>query len=100
MKCLFVQVRYYLKKGARPEFYQKYRDNNISEMSQSEEGNLEYEIYFPQHSDDDICLLEKWKDLESQQKHRETLHYAILSELKAKYVTKVEIKKYWIEECE
>ncbi|MCQ2583719.1 MAG: antibiotic biosynthesis monooxygenase [Treponema sp.] len=97
-KCLFMQVRYYLKKGTRSEFYRRFRDNNIREFSASEEGNLAYEIYFPLDSDDDICILEKWKNSDSQENHVQTLHYAILSELKAKYVDKVEIKQGWLEE--
>ncbi|MBQ0050707.1 MAG: antibiotic biosynthesis monooxygenase [Treponema sp.] len=98
MKCVFVQARYYLNRGTRSDFYQRFRDNNIREFSRSEDGNLEYEIYLPLDSDDDVCILEKWKDTESQKQHMQTLHYAILSELKAKYVKKVEIKKAWLEE--
>ncbi len=97
MKTLFFQVRYYLKKGTRQEFYRRFRDNNIREFSKSEEGNIEYELYLPLDSDDDICLLEKWESIESQKQHLQTLHYAILCELKAKYVVKTEIKKGWLE---
>lgn len=100
MKNLFIQVRYYLKSGCRDDFYQKFRDNNIREMTMAEDGNIDYELYMPQDSSNDICILEKWKNIQSQQKHCETFHYAILDELKAKYVKKVEIKKYWIEEIE
>lgn len=98
MKCILVQARYYLKKACRSEFYQKFRDNNIRELSKSEEGNLEYEIYKPFDSEDDICLTEVWKNAESQRQHHQTLHYAILSELKAKYVKKIEIKTGYFEE--
>lgn len=100
MKCFFIQVRYYLKKGSRSEFYRKFRDNNIREMSQSEAGNIEYDMFFPMDSDDDICIIEKWETEESIEAHRKTLHYAILNELKEKYVNKVEIKKYWVEELQ
>ena len=98
MKSLFVQVRYYLKKGKRDDFYQKFRDNNICEMSQSEIGNVEYEIYMPHDSENDVCLLEKWIDEKSFELHQHTLHYAILCELKDKFVKKTIIKKYWIED--
>jgi len=98
MKILFVQVRYYLIKGTRSEFYRRFRDNNIAEFSRSEDGNIDYELYLPLDSDDDICLLEKWKDEEARKFHEQTLHYAILAELKAKYVKKTAIKKYWLEE--
>ncbi|MCQ2248100.1 MAG: antibiotic biosynthesis monooxygenase [Treponema sp.] len=97
MKCLFVQVRYFLKSGCRSDFYQKFRDNNIREMSQAEDGNIDYELYLPQDSENDICILEKWKDIHSQEKHEQTFHSAILDELKEKYVKKIEIKKYWLE---
>lgn len=96
MKCLFVQVRYSLKPGCRDDFYMRFRDNNIREMSLAEEGNIDYELYMPQDSNNDVCLLEKWETLQSQEKHMQTLHYAILCELKAKYVRKVQVKKYWI----
>lgn len=97
MKTLFLQVRYHLKKGTRQEFYRRFRDNNIREFSASEEGNIEYELYMPLDSDNDICILEQWQDEKAQKQHLETLHYAILSELKAKYVLKTEIQKFWIE---
>lgn len=96
MKCLFIQVRFYLKPGCRNDFYQRFRDNNIREMSLSEEGNIDYEIYLPQDSANDICIMEKWESIQAQEKHMQTLHYAILAELKSKYVRKIEIKKYWL----
>lgn len=87
-----------MRKGCRDDFYQKFRDNNICEMSRSEIGNIEYELYFPQDNGNDVCLLEKWHDEKSFKLHTHTLHYAILCELKDKYVKKTEINKYWIED--
>lgn len=98
VKCFIIQVHYFLKKGTRGEFYRKFRDNNIREMSQAEKGNLEYSIFFPNDSDDDVCLIEKWEAMEDIEAHHKTLHYAILNELKEKYVKKIVIKKYWAEE--
>ncbi len=97
MKALFVQTRFHLKKGTRQEFYRRFRDNNIREFSRSEVGNLEYELYLALDSDDDICILEKWQDQESREAHRETLHYAVLSELKQKYVKSTDSNQFWIE---
>ncbi len=100
MKGLFIQVRYHIQKGMRDEFYRRFRDNNIREFSRSEAGNIEYEIYLPLDSDDDVCLLEKWDNEESFKKHMRSLHYVILSELKTKFVVKAEVKKYWLEPCD
>ena len=97
MDSVFVQARYVLKKGTRSEFYRKFRDNNIREFSKSESGNIDYEIYFPLDSENDVCFLEKWESMEAQKNHSNTLHYAILAELKSKYVEKIQIEKYRIE---
>lgn len=98
MKNLFVQIKYHLKNKTRDDFYQKFRDNNIGEMSRSEFGNIEYELFLPHDNGNEVCLFEKWEDENSFELHRNTLHYAILCELKDKYVKKTEIKKYWIED--
>lgn len=98
MKNLFVQVKYHLKSKTRDDFYQKFRDNNITEMSRSEIGNIEYELYLPHDNGNEVCLFEKWVDDSAFEIHMHTLHYAILNELKDKYVKKTEIKKYWIED--
>lgn len=98
MKFFFLQVRYCLKKGTRGEFYRRFRDNNIREMSQAEIGNIEYDIFFPMDNEDDICIIEKWETTEAIEAHHRTLHYAILNELKEKYATKVEVKKFWVDE--
>lgn len=100
MRCLFVQKRYHLKKGTRDEFYRRFRDNNIREFSQAEEGNIEYEIFMPLDNESDICLFEKWQDEAAEKKHTQTLHYAILSELKTKYVKKSIVQKFWLNEYE
>lgn len=98
MKCFFIQIRFHLKKGTRSEFYRKFRDNNIREMSQSEKGNLEYSLFFPLDSDDDICIDEKWETKEDIEAHKKSLHFAILNELNEKYVKNFEVKTFWLEE--
>ena len=47
---------------------------------------------------DILDILEKWIDEKSFELHQHTLHYAILCELKDKFVKKTIIKKYWIED--
>ncbi len=97
MDGIILQVRYYLKKDCRAEFYRRFRDNNIGELSIAEEGNLGYEMYYPLDSNDDICIIERWRDEKSQEAHLHTLHYAILNELKQKFVKKVSIRKAFYE---
>lgn len=100
MKCLFIEVKYYLKKGTRSEFYRRFRDNNIRELSISEEGNIDYEIYLPADAENEVHLYEKWESKEAQENHQQTLHFAILTELKTKYVKKIEVSKSWLEPIE
>lgn len=69
-------------------------------MSMAEEGNIEYEILLPHNYENEIYILEKWENPECLEKHKHSLHYAILGELKAKYVSRVEIQKYWLTDFE
>ena len=44
--------------------YQKFRDNNICEMSRSEFGNIEYEFFMPHDKENEVCIFEKWENEE------------------------------------
>ena len=70
---------------ARKNFYGEVKAAGIVGASRAEEGCFRYEFYYPADSENKIFLLEQWKDMEVHGKHKETPHYAVLSELKEKY---------------
>ena len=71
---------------ARQAFYDEVLAAGIPEATRSEEGNLRYDFFFSMERDNEILLVETWKDKESQALHYEQPHLKKLVEIKGKYV--------------
>lgn len=93
---IVMHVTYMVKSGKRDEFYRKLRDNGIVEGSKREKGNLQYDYYYPVDNENEILLLEIWKDLEAQRLHTNTEHFKLLQELKKEYVIDVQIEQFYV----
>jgi len=91
---IVLNVTYTIKPGKREEFYIKVKESGIVEQSRLEEGNLKYEYYIPIESDNEILLIEIWKDLAAQNTHKELDHFNKLQKIKEDYVTDVKFEKY------
>ncbi|MGN0658569.1 MAG: putative quinol monooxygenase [Emergencia sp.] len=74
-------------------FYTEVKDAGIIEVSQAEEGNLRYDYFFSAERDNEILILEKWKDRASQVYHDGLPHILRLMELKGKYGIETEIEE-------
>lgn len=95
---LMVNVRYHIRKGKREEFYNKVQEQGIIQSSKEEAGNCKYDYYVPKNSEDDICIMEIWKNEHAQKIHASTEQYQKLTILKQEYVESVEIVKYLVTE--
>lgn len=90
-----VHVNYYFDDNEkRDAFYKEAKEAGVVKASKEEEGNISYNYYLPIEEDKVIFLLEQWKDAQSVKDHGASAHYAMLSDIKAKYVLKTEITKY------
>lgn len=87
-------VLYTVSPGRREEFLQRLRENGVAEQSRREAGNLRYEYYLSEAHPDKLLLLENWEDSAGQELHTHSVHFIRLQELKAEYVTNVEIETY------
>lgn len=96
---ILANVRYSIKDGKREEFIEKLLEMKISDASRKEPGNIQYELTLPVDSSNDVCLMEMWTNWKEQKRHRLTKHYDLLSELKSRYVEKVDICCYKVEEA-
>lgn len=93
-ECVLMTVRYTVADGKRNEFYEKLKSNDIIWKSRAEAGNIRYDYYLPMDSENDICLLEMWTNIQAQLLHTKSEHFALLGELKKQYVKNVKIEKY------
>ena len=91
---LWADVKYKVKAGKRDEFINELIEHKMIEKSRQEPGNVKYEVLMPIDSKDGIILSEIWTNKMEQQRHSMTAHYAVLGELKKKYVEDVSIVTY------
>lgn len=66
-------------------FYDEVEKAGIIETTHKEEGNLRYDYYFSAVRDNELLIVERWKDKESQEYHDTLPHLVRLGEIKEKY---------------
>ncbi|QHQ59414.1 hypothetical protein Ana3638_00205 [Anaerocolumna sedimenticola] len=93
-ETIILNVTYTIKQGKREEFYSKISEAGIPMKSRSEEGNLKYDYYFPADSEDQLLLIEIWKDQNSQNAHKEMEHFKQLQAIKESYVIDVKFQQF------
>lgn len=93
-KMIVLNVTYKCKPGMRGEFLQKISVEGIDFASRQEEGNIKYDYYLAAADEDELVLIEKWKDAEAIAVHGGQAHYARLGELKKEFVEKTDIERF------
>ena len=71
-------------KATLDRFYDEVRAAGIIEATHEEEGNIRYEYYFCAARDNEILIVEQWKDRASQEYHDSLPHLVTLGEIKQK----------------
>lgn len=81
-----LNVTYIAKsKADREQFFAEVKAAGIVEATRNEEGCLRYDYYFSADREQEILLVEAWKDKASQQYHDSLPHLKTLGEIKEKY---------------
>lgn len=75
------------------EFYDEVEREGIIEETHKEEGNLRYDYYFSADRDNELLIVEQWKDKESQIYHDALPHLVKLGEIKEKYGIQTSIEE-------
>jgi len=96
---LMLNVTYTLKPGKRAEFFNALNIIEAGKLSKAEPGNIKYEYFYPVDSEDQLFLIEIWKDDAAFSIHINTEHFKKLQSLKEEYVSEVSIEKYTIDKC-
>ncbi len=95
---IVLNVTYKCKPGKRNAFLEAVKNEGIDSASRAEEGNIKYSYYLSLENDDELLLLEKWKDSNAVSEHGEKAHFKRLGDLKAEYVLDTVIDKYEVTE--
>jgi len=91
---ILMHVTYQLKPEDRDSFYEAVKALGTPEKSREEEGNLEYDYFYPAESDDTLLLIEIWRDETALAQHQQMPHFLALQKLKEQYVLDVVVERY------
>lgn len=79
-------VTYVAKDKATAEaFYKEVKEAGIIDASRAEEENISYDYYFPADVENELFLLERWKDQNAHKYHSSLDHFIKLGEIKNHY---------------
>lgn len=95
---LVLNVIFKCAPGTREELRELVRAEGIDVASRNEEGNFKYEFFMSTEDQNDILLIEWWKDVDAWMAHRTLPHYKKLDEIKKGRVLSAEIRKYFTDE--
>ncbi|WP_434310327.1 antibiotic biosynthesis monooxygenase family protein [Hominifimenecus sp. rT4P-3] len=95
---IILHVRYQLNGMTREEFFDVVKAAQIGEGSRRDEGNIEYSYYLPVDTEDEVLLVEIWKDEAALAAHQQSEHVKAWREVKSKYPVESKIVKYQAEE--
>jgi quinol monooxygenase YgiN len=93
---IVLNVTYVVKPGKREEFYKKVKEAGIPKLSREELGNMRYEYFIPTEQENELILLEIWRNQDAVDTHREMDHFKKLQELKEVYVMDTRFETYAI----
>lgn len=93
MKVL--NVYYTIKDGRREEYVEKLVEAGIPQDSRSEPGNGgRYAYYYSEGDENELLLVEYWKDQEAFETHKEQEHYKRMLAIQEQYVTGVYVDRF------
>lgn len=94
---IILNVTYRCKPDLREEFLERIMTEGIDQACRAEAGNIKYDYYIPVEDNDDLLLLEKWRDADALTEHGKQPLMARLKEIKAEYVIDTIIEKFIVE---
>lgn len=92
---IVLNVTYQCKPDRREEFLESIMAEGIDAASRAEAGNIKYDYYFPADGNqDELLLVEKWRDADALKEHSVQPHFIRLGELKPEFVLDTVIERY------
>ncbi|MDD4200431.1 MAG: putative quinol monooxygenase [Eubacteriales bacterium] len=93
---IILNVYYNAKPGKRDEFYSEVKALGVPEGSRAEEGNIKYDYYFSDTDENQILLVEHWKDEEAFKFHCQQDYFKKLQDIKSEYIAEARIDRFEI----
>jgi quinol monooxygenase YgiN len=93
---IVLNITYIVKPGKREEFYNKVSEEGIPKLSREEPGNMRYEYFTPTEQENELILIEIWRNQDALDGHKEMEHFKKLQALKEEYILDTRFETYAI----
>ena len=91
---IVLNVTYKCKEGMRDEFLEAIMTEGIDVACRAEDGNFKYDYYMSTQDDNEMLLVEHWRDADALAVHQSQAHFKRLGEIKYEFVDETIIEKY------
>ncbi len=91
---IVLNVTYKCKDGMRDEFLEAIMTEGIDVACRAEDGNFKYDYYMSTQDDNEMLLVEHWRDADALAVHQSQAHFKRLGEIKNEFVDETIIEKY------
>lgn len=88
-----ILIKYRGKDGNARKFVKEMISSGIVEQIRKEEGNLQYEYFYPVEDEETVLLVDSWINQEALDKHHQLPLMKVIAELREKYDLHMEVKK-------
>lgn len=92
-------VTYKCKPGMREEFLEAIIAEGIDVACRADEGNLKYDYYMSTDDENEMLLVEKWRDVASIDLHNEQPHFKRIMEIKDEFLEETTVEKFVSEDA-
>ncbi|MBQ3292492.1 MAG: antibiotic biosynthesis monooxygenase [Mogibacterium sp.] len=94
---IVLNVTYKCKTDMREEFLEAIMAEGIDVACRAEDGNFKYDYYMAAGDENEMLLVEKWRDADALSAHQAQAHFKRLGELKNEFVEETILEKYYTE---
>ncbi len=91
---IVLNVTYKCKDGMRDEFLEAIMAEGIDIACRAEDGNFKYDYYMSVQEDNEMLLVEHWRDADALAAHQGQAHFKRLGEIKNEFVDETILEKY------
>ncbi|MBQ7432420.1 MAG: antibiotic biosynthesis monooxygenase [Lachnospiraceae bacterium] len=93
-----IHIYYSGKNGNARKFAEEMEHSGTAERIRNEEGNVQYEYFFPVHDPETVLLIDKWEDQKAIDRHHSSAMMDTIVQLRNKYDLHMKVERYLSDE--
>ncbi|MDO4740487.1 MAG: putative quinol monooxygenase [Eubacteriales bacterium] len=86
---------YYTGKGENARlFAQEMTETGVVQAIRAEEGNVQYDYFFPMDDPETVLLIDRWRDQHALDVHHKSPMMETIAQLRKKYGLRLRVERY------